>query len=148
VFENLPEPRRVVVHDNREIIPAEKIFGRENVFYATDPAVMFEVFARTRLYVGSRIHGAIPVVIHGGCARLLYATSKASVLVTARRILEGYDPGLGSSIATGGLDANVERLVAPPDRDNMTALRQALATEMNRIRNRLFQCPRLSALMS
>ena len=86
-YEDLPDPKIAVVHDNREIAAAETLFS--NVFYSSNPNEIFRLYSRCGYYVGARIHGFVPAVLHGAAAHLIYPTDKALVaktLVTRLRL--------------------------------------------------------------
>jgi hypothetical protein len=90
IFCSMPEPKMVIVHDNREVQKAERLFGAEYVFYSSDYRRIFEKYSQARIYIGSRIHGAIPSLIHGASAYLIYSNPKAKVLETSIDILSRY----------------------------------------------------------
>ena len=87
IFSRLPEPKLVVVHDNREIKKAEKLFGADNVFYSVDYMDMLKVYSTAKMYIGSRIHGAIPAAIHGAPVNLIYANKKATTIENCVELL-------------------------------------------------------------
>ncbi|MCD4811373.1 polysaccharide pyruvyl transferase family protein [bacterium] len=87
LFSSMSEPKIVIVHDNREMQEAQKLFGIQRVFYSTDYREMFKKFSMAIRYVGSRIHGAIPSFVHGAAVDLIYMSSKASVIDTSMAIL-------------------------------------------------------------
>ena len=61
----------VVVHEPQEVAIARRIFNRP-VFFNSDPAAYADVYGRARVFIGGRIHGAVPVLAMGGEAHLLY----------------------------------------------------------------------------
>jgi len=87
IFHRLPDPKLIVVHDNREIQRAEELFGKEHVFYSTDYREIFRAYSDAARYIGSRIHGAVPSFIQGACVNLLYLTDKAHVIENSGEIL-------------------------------------------------------------
>jgi len=96
IFHQLASPKLVTVHDNREIRKAEVLFGKEYVFYSTDYRELLRVYSRG--YIGSRIHGAIPSLIHGACVNVLYFTKKARVLENSAEILSKSVDGIERSV--------------------------------------------------
>ncbi|MHC4325381.1 MAG: polysaccharide pyruvyl transferase family protein, partial [Planctomycetota bacterium] len=98
VFHQFSSPKIVVVHDNREIKRAEELFGKEHVFYSTDYREIFKVYSAAKTYIGSRIHGAIPSVVHGACVNLLYLIDKAHVFENSAEILSKHDVGIKNSM--------------------------------------------------
>ena len=97
----LPNPKQVIVHDNREIKKAEELFGKEFVFYSTDYREIFKKYSAAKIYVGSRIHGAIPSFIHGACINVLYFSDKAHVIETSAKILSKHINGINKSMKVG-----------------------------------------------
>lgn len=79
----MSDPKCVTVHDNREICTARTLFGKENVWYSTDPWKMYEVYGRCAYYIGARIHGFVAALVHGAAAHLIYPTDKAVTMETA-----------------------------------------------------------------
>jgi hypothetical protein len=148
-FNQVPAPRLVTVHDNREISRAEDLFGRENVFYSTDPSLMFDVYSRCRLYVGSRIHGAIPALIHGARVSVVYATNKASVLTSARQILANGVDGLQDSISVYRIGKDEVAVRYGQDGGfSVAQLGQAIERERLRIRSLLKTRASLGGLLT
>lgn len=94
IFEKLNSPKLVIVHDNREIKKAEKIFGSENVFYSTNYERIFQMYAKANKQIGARIHGAIPALLHKAPARLIYHTQKAETVPESLNLI---DPSLKNS---------------------------------------------------
>jgi len=149
IFDQLPDPKRVVVHDNREIARAEQLFGRESVFYATDYREIFRMYSTARTYIGSRIHGAIPSILHGACANVLYLGSKAHVVENSTDILSRRVPGIADSVHVVYIedrDAEFPQCCvhAMPDGD---AIRTAIAEQKKVIQEELRRAPRLSAYL-
>lgn len=83
-WNQLDAPKMVVVHDNREVAPAEELFGAGNVYYGSDPRDLLDAYARCRYYVGARIHGAVPSLLAGAPAHLYYQSNKAECVEVAR----------------------------------------------------------------
>jgi len=92
IFTVMPEPKEIVVHDNCEVQEAQNLFQTENVFYSSDHREIFKRYASAKVYIGSRIHGAIPSIVHGNSAYVLYPTSKAEALEVSLEILSKYIP--------------------------------------------------------
>ncbi len=147
IFEQLPEPKFVTVHDNREIEPAEHLFDAD-VFYATDHDEMLRVYATCANYVGARIHGAIGALVHGASVNLFYANRKARVIEDSVDILAGHDPKVADGIHvhyladTGFSPDKVTMAVLDKD-----ALARALDAERQRIRERLLAAGQLRTFM-
>jgi len=137
VFRHSPDPKIVVVHDNREIKRAEELFGKDHVFYSTDYREIFKVYSTAKTYTGSRIHGAIPSVVHGACVNLLYLIDKCRVLENSADILSKHVAGIKNSMKVVYLkDQDVsfpqDFVDTMPDRD---AIHSALEKEKRDIRN-------------
>ena len=98
IFERMETPKLVIVHDNREVKKAKKLFGENNIFYSSNYKEMFKFLSKTKYYYGSRIHGAIPALIHGASINLIYTSRKANVLETSMGILENYNNNLKSLV--------------------------------------------------
>lgn len=147
IFERLPDPKRVIVHDNREIAEAEQLFGAENVFYSTDYREMFKQYANARYVAGSRIHGAIPALLHGASLDLIYTTAKASVITDAIDLIGTRCPGLCNAVRVWNDQfSSVPQWTLPPKepaRLDLQKLRQAVAEEKQRVRQILHRAPRL-----
>jgi len=133
-----PAARRMVVHDNREIIPAEGLFGR--VRYSSDHAELFRLYAGCGRYVGARIHGFVAALIHGAPAHLIYNNDKA---VVADTIIDRL--GLAGSAAVTYLRQTKEvpdlDLVAPVD------IWGRIRSEMRLFRAAALGAPRLAKMM-
>lgn len=72
----------VTVHEPGEYSMAHKIFGKLNIpiFFSSDYTKYKEIYANTSVYIGGRIHGAVPVVASGGTAWLTYRAQKVEAL--------------------------------------------------------------------
>ncbi|MCK4821426.1 polysaccharide pyruvyl transferase family protein, partial [bacterium] len=139
VFHQLPSPKLVVVHDNREIKRAEELFGREYVFYSTDYREIFKAYSTAGRYIGSRIHGAVPSFIHGACVNVLYFTDKAHVIENSAEILSRYVGGIENSlkviyIKNRNISFPKDFVDEAPDRN---AVRSALEQEKKTIQEKL-----------
>ena len=147
VFHQLPSPKLVVVHSNREIEKAEELFGEEYVFYSTDYREIFRVYSAAKRYIGSRIHGAIPSFIHGACVNVLYLADKARVIENSAEILSKYVSGIANNIKVLYIkDRNISFPkdfvgAEAPDRN---AIHSALEQEKKNIRKILTQAKELS----
>lgn len=98
LFASMPEPKKVIVHDNREIKEAENIFGKKYIFYSSDYRDIFKFYSSAKNYVGSRLHGAIPALIHGASVRLVYSDTRWKALKAAMSILSPYIEGIDKKI--------------------------------------------------
>ncbi|MHC4742057.1 MAG: polysaccharide pyruvyl transferase family protein [Planctomycetota bacterium] len=147
IFGQLADPKLVVLHSNREIEKAERLFGEEHVFYATDYREIFRVYSTAKRYIGSRIHGAIPSIIHGACVDVLYLVEKARVIENSAEILSKYVSDIADSIRVFYIkDRNISfphdfAEEQTPDRD---AIYSALEQEKRKIQHTLKQAKRLS----
>jgi len=145
IFSIMPDPKMVIVNDNCEIQEAECIFGPEYVYYSSDYREIFKKYAHAKTYVGSRIHGAIPSLIHGAKVQLIYSNTKAGALETSLKILSKYIPNIS-------LKANVDYLMG--DQFNFKqfketsikhkAISDAISNEKRRVREILEKQPILS----
>jgi len=97
-FASITEPKLVIVHDNREIKEAESIFGKDYVFYSSDYREIFRRYASAKNYIGSRLHGAIPAMIHGSSVHLVYSDSRWKALKSALLILSKYIKNIDKKI--------------------------------------------------
>jgi hypothetical protein len=152
IFESLPDPKRVLVHDNREIAEAEKLFGADKVFYSTDYREIFKQYSNARYVIGSRIHGAIPGLLHGAALDLIYTTTKASVVADAVELIGARCPGLREAVRVWNDDFNtVPEWTLPPEKPasvNLPQLRVVIAEEKERVRQILRRAPRLSEYLN
>jgi Polysaccharide pyruvyl transferase len=148
IFERMAEPKRVVVHDNREIADAERLFGADRVFYSTDYREIFKQYAAARYVIGSRIHGTIPALLHGAPLDLIYTTAKASVVTDAIALIGARCPGLADAVRLWNYEFD-----AVPDwplprenfaRVDLVQLHAAIAEEKQRVRELLRRTPVLS----
>jgi polysaccharide pyruvyl transferase len=145
-FANMPEPKIVIVHDNREINIAEKLFGVSNVFYATDYRDIFKRYSTAKAFVGSRLHGAIPAIIHGASTRLIYTESRAQALEVAIDILGSHVNNIDQSIKVTYWDEGkvIDMNLKSFEKDEIkTSIEKAKA----KIRNILITQPILHGLM-
>ena len=149
-FEQLPEPKLVVVHDNREVKWAEKLFGKSSVYYATDYNKIFSLYAHTRSYIGSRIHGAIPSLIHGATVQLVYTNPKADVLYTAISLLAKHYPDIQNKcrIIQFGDNAHIDHIEPDTTGCDQNALQSAINQEKARVRQIVSTKPHLSKYLS
>jgi polysaccharide pyruvyl transferase WcaK-like protein len=152
IFSSMPEPKLVIVHDNREVSKAENMFGSEYVFYSTEYWDIFKKYARTHRYIGSRIHGATPSLIHGASVSLIYTNKKAQVLENAKAILSNYGRDIIDEIDVRyfgeesiDLESIVERFVHPSSNE---MLQEAIRCEKQELRSVLLETPILSQFMS
>ena len=91
-YEAMEKPKRVTVHDNREVKAAERLFGAGQVFYSSNPADLFQLYSGCRYFVGARIHGFVAALLHGAAGHLIYPSKKAQAVETVirRLALEGH----------------------------------------------------------
>ena len=75
-FKRMDDPKRVIVHSNYEIKNAERLFGKEYVYYCTNYIDMLKIYAQTKNYIGTRIHGAISAIVNGASTLLIYHSTK------------------------------------------------------------------------
>jgi hypothetical protein len=149
VFSAMPHPKLVMVHDNREIDRAEALFGPAFVFYSTDYMNMLKVYATAIRYVGSRIHGAIPALVHGAPAHLIYPTGKAVTMENSVELLRRYVPDIAQIIKVDYiLDGRLrpDNIRASPVPHN--ALSEALQHERDKVRKRLKEAKELRTFMT
>ncbi len=148
VFFAMAEPKIVVVHDNREIHVAERLFGSDHVFHATDFRELLKVYSGAISYVGSRIHGAIAAAIHGAHCHLIYANLKACVVESSVGLLSRHAPEISNGIKVSFLEREhllAEDVGAEPL--NGGAFSGAIQKERTRIRRRLMDAPALREYM-
>ena len=136
IYQNLFSPKLVMVHDNREIKDAEDIFGKNNVYYSTDYKEIFKKYANANYYIGSRIHGLIPSIIHGASGDLVYTSNKADAINTSISILNNYT-NLKNMVNIHylkyPLDNNLN-LIENQEKNYYFELHEALKNEKERIR--------------
>jgi len=151
IFRAMPEPKEVLVHDNYEIQKAEELFETKNVFYSTDYREMFKRYSSSRIYVGSRIHGAIPSIIHGAAASLLYTNVKAEVLESSLEILSRYISDFSRVLKVKYLnDKNMQfnfRELVDVNPLGQKIIVDAINKEKQRVREILKSQPILSSIM-
>jgi polysaccharide pyruvyl transferase WcaK-like protein len=133
-FHALPEPKMVIVHDNREVCEAKAIFGNEYVFYSSDFREIFKRYAMARTYIGSRIHGAIPSLIHGASVQLVYTSQKARVLEDSVDIFSGNFKDIREKAKVIYYPDRLVSLEQLPGFSDKEALRAAIIKEKERIR--------------
>jgi polysaccharide pyruvyl transferase WcaK-like protein len=147
-FVSKQKPKQVVVHDNREIEEAENVFGREHVFYSSDYRDIFKCYASAKSYTGSRLHGAIPALIHGASVNLIYSDGRRAALETAKSILSQHIDTIDEHIhitVCGKNDISpIDRMLKPIGKENM---RLAITKEKEKIRSRLKSQKSLSRFM-
>ena len=90
IFVSMPEPKKIIIHDNREIKEAGNIFGKDYIFYSSDYREIFSRYASAKTYIGSRLHGAIPAMIHGASVHLVYSDTRWKALEAGNSILSQY----------------------------------------------------------
>jgi hypothetical protein len=74
----------ITVHEVTEIPFASKLFPGRPIVFCADYSGFKELYARCRLYIGGRIHGALSVVANGGQAHLMYRAPKKIVVALVR----------------------------------------------------------------
>lgn len=151
IFTAMPEPKEITVHDNFEVQKAQDLFQTENVFYSTNYREIFKRYASARVYIGSRIHGTIPSIIHGASAYVLYATPKAEALEVSLEILYKYIPNLFQVIKIKYLndkDLQISHRELPKENPiDQKIIAEAINKEKLRIREILKNQPRLSTFL-
>jgi len=140
-FEAMDGPKVVTVHDNREIRAAEELFGPEYVYCSSDYRDMYQLYSRCRYYIGTRIHGFVPSVVHGAAAQLIYPTDKAETMDVAieRLGLEGH-----ATVQIMGRDEIAPNLDMEPMGDSVT---ERLDAERELFRERCMAVDWLKDLM-
>lgn len=147
LFSLMPQPKMVIVHDNREIEEAQKLFGSENVFYSIDYREMFKRFATARNYVGSRIHGAIPSLIHGASIHLIYTSKKALVMENAIGILSTYIKDVYKGIKVSYFAEEIEPIQVYENPINSELMDMAIRKEKERVHSILKSQPLLNSFI-
>ena len=137
-FFSKQEPKKVIIHDNREIKEAENIFGREYVFYSSDYRDILKCYASAKSYTGSRLHGAIPALIHGACVNLIYSDGRWEALKAAKSILSQYIENIDEHIQITVCKENkiptADKTLKPIGEEN---IRLAITKEKEKIRSLL-----------
>ena len=138
IFLSMPEPKLVVVHDNREIKKAEEIFGKDYIYYSVDYMDMLKMYSTAKTYIGSRIHGAIPSAIHGASVHLIYTNKKADVIQSCTELLGQHIQQIDQKIK---VDLLTRKKIDPADIGATpfitSELAEALKKEAEKIRTRL-----------
>ncbi|ABZ76851.1 hypothetical protein Shal_2292 [Shewanella halifaxensis HAW-EB4] len=144
-FNRLPSPKIVTVHDNREIAAAEALFGKDNVYYATDYEALFSLYSRAKSYFGSRIHGAIPAIIHGASAQLVYTTEKAEVVTQSMEIIGKSYPEISDFVSVHQFNQEFKTIppLATSARIELETLHQAIETNRLETQKQLALLPTL-----
>ena len=145
-YNALPNPKLVIVHDNREIAPAEAIFGKENVFYSTSKDDLFNLYSSCISYFGARIHGAIPAIIHGGSAHLIYMSDKSQVVSNAIDIIGKDYSGFPNCVKVDRFSLDNSRILPTSTIQELdkNRLRNAIQKNMLNARDLLHELPVLS----
>ena len=136
-YKELPAPKMVVVHENREVAPAEELFG-EKVFFSSDPAELYRFYSRARYFIGTRIHGWVASVIHGAPGYLLYPSPKAAVVETMIDRLGWQKSGVVEYLASRKFSPVLD--LKPPDVSR-------IAKELSVFRSLCLKAPGLRELM-
>jgi hypothetical protein len=105
------------------------------------------MYASAARYIGSRIHGAIPSLIHGACVDVLYLVDKARVIENSTQILAKYVDNIAESIRVFYIkDRNIRFRtdLADPSPPDQSAVHSAIAREKVNIQERLKQAASLS----
>jgi polysaccharide pyruvyl transferase WcaK-like protein len=143
LFASMPESKKVIVHDNREIKEAENIFGKEHIFYSSDYRDIFKHYVSAKNYVGSRLHGAIPAMIHGASVHLVYSDTRWKALKAAMSILSPYIEGIEKKIKiTLCTENRFYRQYKPLESLDTIEIQTALRQEKKKIRS-LFQSQKI-----
>lgn len=148
LFDAMQGEKIVLVHDNREISMASSLFGSNNVYYYSDYQDVFRVYSSAKAYIGSRIHGAIPSLIHGAPVHLIYRDPRYHVLSAAKEILEKYISNIKESITVDIVDAKRTYGLATQTLQGTIDLSVALETESRRVRKLLLQAKTLSSFLN
>jgi len=148
-FSKMNEPKIVIIHDNREVKEAEKLFGSKYVYYGTDYRDILEKYTHAKRYIGSRIHGAIPSIINGAATHLVYSNSKAQVLEISKEILSSYycdlQKNIGITYFNDDMD-NVELLFKEAS-PRIDLFESAIIQEKSKIRNFLKETTSIGGLV-
>jgi len=147
-FSLMPQPKTVIAHDNREIEEAQKLFGSKNVFYSSDYREIFKRYGMARSYVGSRIHGAIPSLIHGAPIHLIYTNKKILVMENAIDILSTYIKDIYKSVKMSYFaEEEIEPIQVLESPISSELLDVAITKEKKRVRNILKSQLMMSSFM-
>ncbi|MFC1542117.1 polysaccharide pyruvyl transferase family protein [Candidatus Latescibacterota bacterium] len=148
IFSAMPDPKLVVVHDNREIKTAEQLFGKEHIFYSIDYLEMLKVYSTATQYVGTRIHGAIAAAIHGAPIHLIYPNKKAIVIEDSVKLLNRYFHDINKSIKVDYLTDKQMDLDTINERPSLNnAFYNALQQEREKVRSKLKRATKLGTYM-
>ena len=148
VFNSMSSPKIVTVHDNREIEEAENLFGKENVFYSSDPWQIYKLYSKASFYVGSRIHGAIPALLHGANIHLIYTSSKAQVVENSINILSKHEKDLKEYLNLTYFNPYEQNKIPQNSQEiDTNKLNRAIQKEMNQINSKLTRLEILSRML-
>lgn len=146
IFSNLEEPKFVTVHENSEVEPAEKIFGKEYVYYSTDYKRLYDVYSNAKQYIGSRIHGFIPSFINGAYCHLIYNSTKANAIENSMRILKKYDDDIMNNMDLSYWSESQNKIVISGEQKNKSTKQQLLKKAIDVERKRVRQILKKSKL--
>ena len=143
IWSSAEGPKRVTVHDNREISAAVDLFGKRSIIYESDPWRLLMHYGRTRAYVGSRIHGFVASLVHGATAHLIYHTQKAGC---AEVIIErlGLEASAFVSYIQNDSKGLLIPILSPP---GASRLRSAIERELALFRGACLKGPELRSFM-
>jgi hypothetical protein len=145
-FGRLPEPKLVVVHDNREVARARELFGHDSVFYSSDYHAIWRIYSRCLRYLGSRLHGAIPALVHGAAVHLVYQDMRWAGFWKAIQSLRADLPQLEKAVrctVVGRDELELDLKLEGVGRDPM---RRAIELQKQRVLSTLSRAPTLTAL--
>ena len=145
-FYIMEEPKLVIVHESHEIRPAQKLFGPDKVYYSADYRDIFFKYSQARLNIGSRIHGAIPSLLHGAPIKVIYENNKATTLSEAKRIFESNTKKLNKYINVYFLNSTTPD-VQPPKTTDTDDIQRIINQEKVKIQNLLQGTKILSKLL-
>jgi polysaccharide pyruvyl transferase WcaK-like protein len=148
-YRSMGGPKYVVVHDNREVASARKIFGRESVLYNTDYKRIRNLYGNCGSYVGSRLHGAIPALVHGASVHLVYKDSRIAAFTAGLDMLAKHAPMLQKRVRV----TDISNFTPPPDLPEVKLAGRrevsiAVDHEIDRVRKLVSGTPHLSKLMN
>ncbi|MFX0137373.1 MAG: polysaccharide pyruvyl transferase family protein [Candidatus Hodarchaeota archaeon] len=148
IFDSMAEPKLIVIHDNREIEKAESIFGKQYVFYSSDYREIFRIYSTTKIYFGSRLHGSIPAIIHGGSVHLIYADPRWNCMKTAISILSKHIEDINKKIKVTLIGKDIlDDFTNGLEPLNKDKIQKAIKKEKDKIRSLLKNQKLLSSLI-
>ena len=146
-FNKTRGPKVVLVHDNRELDRAVTLFGAKNVAYFSDHKKVYELLAKCKHYIGSRIHGAIPAFIHGARVQLIYEDCRWEAIALAKEYFREFCDDIDSRLKIHLLDESLGVFTAADWTPDSRPIRRGSEKMYNSIRAELLSTRSFSKII-